>query len=159
MDTLLTLIKDYKTNPSDKLHDVIWKFITAEENAHYFEDVYIGMDANAWVEYGDNLRIKKIQPQQFIATEIVRNVNGGYFCLLHSVNLTEYSREEIEEHKDNFPEYMGVYDDEDFFAVAAIASVAGVDDALSIYLAEDDIALEAWACRIEEQYTTQKESE
>ena len=153
MKTLLTLINEYRERPSEALQNIIWNFILDEENGHYFADIYAHNDENDWIEYGDNLRLKKIHTGVFAATEVARNTFGGYFCLLYLVSLSEYNEIQIEEYKDNYPEYKDVFEDDDFYAAACIASVLGVDGAHSSFLAEDDIALEAWVARIEEQYS------
>lgn len=153
MKTLLTLINEYKQDPNDALQKIIWKFIMNEENGHYFANINAYNDEGDWIEYGNNLRVKKIQPGLFAATEVVRNTFGGYFCLLHLVKLSSYSEMQIEEYKDINPEYKDVFDDAEFFAAACIASVLGVDGAHATFLAEDDIALESWIARIEEQYS------
>lgn len=157
MKSLLTLIDEYRENPTDKLKNIIWKFIMNKDNGHYFANIDAYNDEGDWIEYGDNLRVKKIQSSLFGATEIVRNTFGGYFCLFHLVELSDYSEIQIEEYKDNYPEYKEVFDDADFYAAACIASVQGVDGAQSSYLAEDDIALEAWVARVEEQYAEKME--
>lgn len=153
MKTLLTLINEYKQDPNDALQKIIWKFIMNEENGHYFANINAYNDEGDWIEYGNNLRIKKIQQGIFVATEVVKNTFGGYFCLLHLVKLSEYSETQVEEYKDINPEYKEVFDDAEFFAAACIASVLGVEGAHTTFLAEDDIALESWIARIEEQYS------
>lgn len=157
MKSLLTLINEYKEKPSEQLRNIIWKFIVSDENSHYFENIPAYKDAGEWVQYGENLKLKKLMPNIFAATEVVENTLGGYFCLLHIIKLNDYSAIQLEEYKDNFPEYRSVYDDEDFFAAASIASVLSVDDAESTFMAEDDIALESWISRMEVKYSTQAE--
>lgn len=157
MKTLLTLINEYKEQPSEALESTIWKFILDEQNSHYFENIDACNDEDDWIEYSDSLRVKKIQPHVFVATEIVKNTFGGYFCLLHLIKTSEYSMLQLDEYKENYPEYKDIFCDEEFFAAACIASVAGVDGATSSYFAEDDIALEAWVTKMEEQYLNTKE--
>ena len=157
MKTLLTLINEYKQDPNDALQKIIWKFIMNEENGHYFANINAYNDEGDWIKYGENLRIKKIQPGFFAATEVVKNTFGGYFCLLHLVKLSDYSETQVEEYKDIYPEYKEVFDDTEFFTAACIASVLGVDGAHASFLAEDDIALEAWVARIEDQYSDKME--
>ena len=152
MKTLLTLINEYRDQPSDSLKNTIWKFLMDEKNGHYFADIDACNDDGDWIEYGDNLRIKKISSHLFAATEIVKNTFGGYFCLLHLVKLSDYTEDQISEFEENYPEYKDVFNDEEFYAAACIASVLGVEGAHSSYLAEDDIALEAWVARMEDQY-------
>lgn len=153
MKTLLTLINEYREEPSETLEKIIWKFILDEGNGHYFANINAYNDENDWIKYGENLRLKKIQAGVFAASEVVRNTFGGYFCLLHIVDLSEYSELQIEEYKNNYPEYKDVFDNAEFYAAACIASVLGVDGAHSSFFAEDDIALEAWVARVEEQYS------
>ena len=101
MKTLLTLINEYREEPSETLEKIIWKFILDKGNGHYFANINAYNDENDWIKYGENLRLKKIQAGVFAASEVVRNTFGGYFCLLHIVNLSEYSELQIEEYKDN----------------------------------------------------------
>ena len=68
MKSLLTLINEYKEKPSEQLRNIIWKFIMADENGHYFENIAAYKDDGEWVLYGDNLRLKRIMPHVFIAT-------------------------------------------------------------------------------------------
>ena len=157
MKSLLTLINEYKEKPSEQLRNIIWKFIMADENGHYFENIAAYKDDGEWVLYGDNLRLKRIMPHVFIATEVAANSFGGYFCLFHIIKLSDYSAIQKEEYKENYPEYMNVCDDEEFFVAASIASVLSVDDAESTFMAEDDIALEAWIARMEDKYSAQTE--
>ena len=144
MKTLLTLINEYRVNPTESLQNIIWKFIMNEDNGHYFANIDAYNDEGDWIEYGENLRIKKIQPHTFVATEVVKNTFGGYFCLFHLVKISDYSEIQIEEYKDNYPEYKDIFADDEFFAAACIAAVSGLEGAQTSYLAEDDIALEAW---------------
>ena len=109
MKTLLTLINEYRVNPTESLQNIIWKFIMNEDNGHYFANIDAYNDEGDWIEYGENLRVKKIQPHTFVATEVVKNTFSGYFCLFHLVKLSDYSEIQIEEYKDNYPEYKDIF--------------------------------------------------
>jgi len=153
MKSLLALIREYRNNPNELLHDKIWAFLLNEKNGHYFEKIYAYKDEKDWIEYGENLRVKKISNDNFIATEIARNTFGGYFCFLYLIDVCSYTDEQIKDVMDLFPEYKDVFDDVNFYKAASVAMTLSVDDARETYLAEDDIALESWVARIEEKYS------
>ena len=159
MKSLLTLINDYKNNPNEYLSNKIWSFLLNEKNGHYFEKIDACKDENDWIEYGEYLRIKMISNNLFVATEIARNTFGGYFCFLYLIDVRDYTDEQLKEAMDLFPEYRDVFDDERFYAIASIAAALSVDDAKVTYLAEDDIALEAWIARMEDEYFPKADKE
>ncbi len=151
MKTLATLISEYKSQPMDGLKQEIIDFIFNEENLHLFEDIFVYRNYTEWVDYGNGLKLKRLNHGKYLATEVF-NSGIGYMCYCYTIDLTAYSPNSLDAYRNNCPDYKHSSPDDEFFTAAAVASAFAVENADSMCIVSNLLEVDAWFAKIEKEF-------
>ncbi len=151
MKTLAALIREYKKTMSEDDKEKIFDFILDDDNISLFEDIFVYKNHTEWVDYGDGLKVKRIEHGRYLATEVFDS-GVGYICYAYKIDLSEYSPRALEEYRRNCVQYSKVSPDDEFFAAASVAAAFTVENSETMCIVSSLVELDSWFVKIEKEF-------
>ena len=146
MQHLSELIRQYKAAPSEQLKDEILNYlIMLEESGRLIVSGDEAMlEINDWVEFKDNIKLKKKEAGIYAAAEMYPFPDGSYMCYYYEIILKNYTNSQLEEYKNNCRELSEDTPDGEFFSALAVAVSHNPDESDNVFMAPNQTAAQLW---------------
>ena len=155
MGKLTDMVGEYKKNPSVSLKNRIFDYILTLDNLDAFDQTESesaeGVINAEWIEFDNNIRLKKAGEQRYIVTEVFGIPNRGFICYCFRIDLSDYTASEIASYAENCQQYESQAPDKEVFSAFAVAMAYNPKESVDPFLANDESALKAWYKRIDEE--------
>lgn len=149
MKTLSALISEYKETGEESLKKMIWDFLMTEDNINLFKDIFVYRDDSDWVEYENNIRLKRLCPKVFLATQVLQTLGERYACYCYRLNLADYSEKVLEAQRNSNLRLERFSPDEEFFTAAALLTSISPENAIKVQVANGMLEVDNWYQTIE----------
>lgn len=150
MRTFETMLKEYKACPSDRLKDELVNRLLQVAEPSKLDELDL-LKNEGWVQYGENLRIKRLYDRTFLAAETYAYAEDKRMCFGYRVDLENYSPMQLNAYRDNCREYEAISTDEDYNTAASVVAALDEDEAVSQYIALSPESYENWLEQIEKE--------
>lgn len=150
MRTFKTMLEEYEACPSDRLKDELVNRLLQVADPSKLDELDL-LKNEGWVQYGDNLRIKRLYDRTFLAAEVYSYAEDKRMCFGYRVDLDNYSPMQLDAYRDNCREFEEISPDEDYNAAASVVAALDEDEAFSQYIALGSAAYQNWLVQLEKE--------
>lgn len=144
------MLAEYKVSPSDRLKDELINRLLQVADPSKIDELDM-LKEQGWVQYGENLRIKRLYDRTFLAAESYSYAEDKKMCFGYRVDLGDYSPMQLDAYCENCREYEEISPDEDYQAAASVDTALDVKEAASQYIALSTESYKDWLDRIEKE--------
>lgn len=148
--TFKMMLEEYEACPNDRLKDELVNRLLQVADPSKLDELDL-LKNEGWVQYGDNLRIKRLYDRTFLAVEAYSYAENKRMCFGYRVDLDNYLPMQLDAYCDNCREYEEISPDEDYNAAASVVAALDEEEAVSQYIALSQESYQNWLDKIEKE--------